>query len=321
MSTRALTAYVARRVGALAVLLVLISFTVFSLLYVAPGSPEQVILGTRPATPATIRAVRAEYRLDDPFLVRYARWAADAARLDFGRSIRTNEPVLDGIKSHFAVTAKLAAFAFVLTMLLGVPLGVAAALRRGTIVDRAAVGAGVVGVSAPAYATGVMLLYLFAVRLGWFPVFGVGGGLGGTLRHLALPAVALALTAVALVLKLTRAGMITALEQDYIVFARARGLSRSSVVVRYALRNSLVPIITAAGLVVAYMLVGAVLVEATFALPGVGSLLVDSVTGQDLPVVQALSLLAAIVVVSANLVVDVLYLLVDPRLARAHRET
>lgn len=316
MTRRRLIAYIGRRLGALAVLLIVISFTVFSLLYLAPGSPEQVLLGTRPSTPAATRAIRAEYHLDEPFLLRYGHWAVAAAHLDLGRSIRTNEPVLAGIESRFGVTAKLGSFAFVLTMLLGVPLGAVAAVKRGTVVDRAAVGIGVAGVSAPAYATGVLFLYVFAVRLNWFPVFGQGSGFVGSLWHLTLPAFALALTAIGLVLKLTRAGMIAALEQDYIVFARARGLSRRRVLLRYALRNSLVPIITAGGLVLAYMLVGAVLVEATFALPGVGSLLVDAVTGKDLPMVQGLALLAAIVVVTVNLCVDLLYLLVDPRIAR-----
>lgn len=315
MTRRHLLAYVGRRLLALVLLLIVISFTVFSLLFVAPGSPEQVLLGTRPASPGAIAAIRAEHHLDDPFLLQYARWARDAVRLDFGRSIRTGEPVTTALEGRLGVTLRLGALAFALTMLAGIPLGMLAAVKRRTIVDRVVVGLSVVGVSAPAFATGILLLYLFAVRLDWFPVFGQGEGFIGGLHHLALPAIALALTAVALVIKLTRAGMISALEQDYVVFARARGISRPRILVRYALRNALVPIVTAGGLILAYMLVGAVLVESTFALPGAGSLLVDSVTGKDLPMVQGLAVISAAVVVFVNLAVDLLYFAVDPRIA------
>src|SRR5262249_16908340 len=177
--------------------------------------------------------------------------------------------------------------------------GVFAAARRQTNMDRGIVALTVIGISAPAFASGILLLYVFAVELGWFPVFGPGNGFTGRLHHLALPAFALALTARGLVVKLTRAALIESLDQDYIAFARARGLSRSRVLLSYGLRNSLGPIITAGGLLLGYMLAGAVLVEVTFALPGVGSLLVDSVTSKDIPMVQGVVLLIATVVVAA----------------------
>ena len=206
---------------------------------------------------------------------------------DFGRSIRTNEPVLDGISDRFKLTLQLGGLAFLITMALGVPLGVLAAVRSRTSIDRGIVSLSVVGVSAPAFATGILLLYVFAVELGWFPVFGEGSGVIDRLHHLALPAIALALTGMGLVLKLTRTAVISSLDQDYVTFARARGISRR-VLTAYALRNALVPIITAAGLLLAYMLAGTVLIEVTFALPGLGSLLVDSVRTLDMPMVQAL---------------------------------
>jgi peptide/nickel transport system permease protein len=315
VSGAGLLLYIARRLVALVILLAAISLAVFSLLYLAPGSAEQMLLGTRPATPETIQAIRDQYHLNDPFLVQYARWASHAARLDFGRSISTNEPVLTAIRHRFGLTLELGLFAFVITMLVGIPLGVLAAVRRQTVTDRSVVGLSVVGISAPAFATGILLLYVFAVELGWLPVFGTGSGLTGRIDHLVLPAVALALTGMGLVLKLTRAAMIGALEQDYVTFARARGISRRRVVLGYGLRNSLVPIITAGGLLLGYMLAGTVLVEVTFALPGVGSLLVDSVTAKDVPVVQGLVLLIAIIVVLANLLADLIYVLVDPRIA------
>ncbi len=314
MTRTGLLAYVGRRLAALVVLLAIISVVVFALLYLAPGSPEQVLLGARPSTPETIAAIRAEYHLDDPFYVQYAKWARGALQLDFGRSIRTNEPVLDGIKERLTLTLQLGLFAFALTMLLGIPLGMIAAVRKRTSLDRGIVALSVVGVSAPSFATGILLLYVFAVKFGWFPVFGQGTGFGGRLHHLALPAFALALTGIGLVLKLTRTAVIGALDQDYVTFARSRGISPGRVLRAYALRNALVPIVTAGGLLLAYMLAGTVLVEVTFALPGLGSLLVDSVRTLDLPMVQALAILVAVIVVVVNLLADLLYVAIDPRI-------
>jgi peptide/nickel transport system permease protein len=294
--------------------LIVISFVIFLLLYLAPGSPEQLLLGPRQATPATVAAIRHQYHLDDPFLVRYWDWIKNATHLEFGRSIRTNETVTSAITQRLRLSLQLGGLAFGVAMLLGVPLGVLAAVRRRTSVDRSIVGLSVVGVSAPAFATGILLLYVFAVRLGWFPVFGRGDGFFGRLWHLTLPAIALGLTGMGLILRLTRAGTAAALEQDYVAFARARGVRRGRILRAYVVRNALVPIVTGAGLILAYMLAGAVLVEVTFALPGVGSLLVESITAKDIPVVQGLALLIAFLVVVINLLVDLLYLAIDPRI-------
>ena len=317
MTRTSLVLYIGRRILALVALIFVISFVVFSLLYLAPGSPEQVLLGARPSTPETIAAIREEYHLNDPFLVQYADWARDALQFDFGRSIRTNEPVVDAISDRFKLTLQLGGLAFLITIVLGIPLGVLAAVRSRTSIDRGVVSLSVVGVSAPAFATGILLLYVFAVELGWFPVFGEGSGVVDRLHHLALPALALALTGMGLVLKLTRTAVIGSLDQDYVTFARARGISNQRVLVAYALRNALVPIITAAGLLLAYMLAGTVLVEVTFALPGLGSLLVDSVRTLDVPMVQALAILIATLVVVVNLVADIVYVAVDPRISFA----
>jgi peptide/nickel transport system permease protein len=309
-----LALFIARRLAALVLLLLIISFFVFALLYLAPGSPEQMLIGDRPSSPETIQAIKEQYHLSDPFIVQYGRWLNGAVRLDFGNSIRTNEPVLSGILDRAGLTFFLGGFAFLIAMGLGVPLGVLAAMKRQRAIDRGVVGLSVIGVSAPAFATGILLLYVFAVVLGWFPVFGQGSGFADRLWHLTLPAIALALTGMALVLKLTRAGMIGALEQDFVAFARARGLPARKVLLSYAFRNALVPIVTAGGLILGLMLSGAVLVEVTFALPGVGSLLVTSVTFGDIPMVQGLAMLIAIVIVLVNLLTDVIYLFVDPRI-------
>jgi peptide/nickel transport system permease protein len=308
-----LALFVGRRLLAMVGVLLIISFGVFALLYLAPGSVEQILIGTKPTTPQTLRALRAQYHLNDPFLTQYWLWLKQAVQLHFGTSVRTSEDVLSGIGKRTGVTLFLGAYAFVITMLVGVPLGVLSALKKRSFLDRSIVAVSVIGVSAPAFVTGIFLLYVFAVRAGWFPVYGQGSGFGDRLWHLTLPAIALALTAMALVLKLTRAAMITALDQDYIGFARARGVPARRVLTSYALRNALVPVVTAAGLVLGYMLTGAVLVEVTFAISGLGSLLVDSVNFKDVPMVQGVALVVAFVIVVVNLLTDILYMLIDPR--------
>ena len=314
MSYRFLASYILRRLAALVGLLLLVSLIVFGLLYAAPGSVEQSLIGTRPPTPETLQAIREQHNLDEPFVTQYLLWLGDAVRLDFGRSVRTSEPVLDAITDRLYLSVFLGVYGFLVAVAVGVPLGVLSALRQRSTLDRSVVGLSVIGLSAPVFVTGIVLLYVFAVELGLFPVFGSGDGFTDRLWHLALPAVALALTAMALLLKLTRAAMITALDQDYVTFARARGLSSRRVIVGHALRNALIPVVTSAGLVFGYMLTGALLVEVTFALPGIGSLFVESVTFRDIPMVQGLAIVVAVLIVLVNLVTDVLYLFIDPRI-------
>jgi peptide/nickel transport system permease protein len=305
--------FIARRLVAMVALLVVISMAVFALLYVTPGDLAQILLGDQQVTPESIAAIHRQYHLDDPLPAQYLRWASGAVHLDFGRSIRTGEPVLGGIEHRLQLTLFLAVYGFLIGMGLGVGLGILAALRKGRSLDRGIVGLSVLAVSSPAFVTGIILLYLLGVLLPIFPVFGPGADLVDRLWHLTLPAVALALTGMARVKKLTRAAMITTLEQDYVAFARARGLGRARVLTAYAIRNSLNPIVTAGGFIFNQMMFGTVLVEVTFALPGVGSLLVDSINFKDIPMVQGLGVLIALVVMLVNLVIDVLYLAIDPR--------
>lgn len=316
---RTWAAFVVRRVAATLVVVVLVSFGVFSLLQLSPGSVETTLLGTRPASPASLAAIREQYHLDDPFLVQYLRWAGDAVSGDLGTSIRSGEDVTGAIARPLPLTLQLAGLGAALAVLVGLPLGIAAALRRGRVTDRAIVTTSVVGVSTPPFAASLILLYVFAVWLDLFPVYGQGSGFVDRLRHLALPAVALALANLGLVVRVTRAAMIRELQKDYIVFAHGRGLSRWRTV-RYALRNSLVPILTASGLILTSTLVGTVLVEVAFALPGLGMQLVDSVTFKDVPMVQAIALLLTLCISAINLLVDIAYVVVDPRVA-SHRQT
>ncbi len=314
MSGDRLWAYVGRRLVVAIPLLVLISLGVFVLLNLAPGDPARALVGSRQATPETLAAIRAKFGLDDPFLVQYLRWLGQVVRGDLGRSIQGGQLVTTMIAERVPLTLFLGVYASVVALGLGIPLGVVAAFRRGSELDRGVVALGVLGVSAPAFATGIFLLYVFGVTLGWFPTFGPGEGLIDRAWHLTLPAVALGLSVMGLIVKITRASMIEELQKDYVAFARARGLRGWRITGSYVLRNALIPVVTAAGLVVVGLLTGAVLVEVTFGLPGLGSLLVSAVQQRDLPVIQGLVLVIAVFVVLIHVGIDVLYTFIDPRI-------
>ncbi|MBW8484127.1 ABC transporter permease [Actinomadura sp. PM05-2] len=294
------------------VLLLVLSLLVYGLMFLAPGDVARNLLGTKNVTPEALAQIRAQYDLDEPFLVQYWHWAGHALAGDFGTSIRTGGPVGRMLLDRVGITAAISGLAFALAVLAGVPAGVAAALRRGRWADRLLVGGSVVGVSAPGFAVSLILLYVFAVGLGWFPIYGTGEGFLDGLWHLVLPSVALALGLGAFVVKLTRAAVVRELDQDYVTFARSRGLGRGTVL-RIVLRNAAIPIVTSLGLMVGYLFGGTVLIEVTFALPGLGALLEDAVLFKDFPVVQALTVLVASVVSVTALLVDLAYLAIDPR--------
>ncbi len=321
MSGGRLLVFVLRRLVVLAVLLVVISFVTFTLLEIAPGNLIDILLGARPHTAATVRALTREYHLNKPFLVQYWLWARQAVLLHFGISIQTSLPVASEIGARLGLTLFLGIYSFVLTMVLGIGFGVVAALRRGGIVDRSLTGAVMLGLSTPAFVAAVALLYLFAIKVRWFPAYGTGSGFFDQLWHLTLPSVALAVTTVAYVSRHTRAAMIGVLDQDYVVFARARGLSSRRVLYTYLLRNALIPVITISGVIFSSLIVGVVLVEVAFSLPGLGSLLVTAATSKDITVLQGVVLLFAIVIVVANLLADVIYMVVDPRIRVGERST
>jgi peptide/nickel transport system permease protein len=314
LSGGALFAFILRRLAILVLLLVVISFVTFSLLYIAPGNLIDILLGARPHTPATVRALTSEYHLNRPFLVQYWLWARQAVQFKFGTSIQTSLSVSSEIGARLSLTLFLGIYSFILTMIFGIGFGVASALRRGGVVDRGLVGAAMLGLSTPAFVAGVALLFVFAIKVRWFPAYGVGTGFFDELWHLTLPSVALAVTTAAYVSRHTRAAMIGVLDQDYVVFARARGLSQRRVLMTYLLRNALIPVITISGVILSSLIVGVVLVEVTFSLPGLGSLLVTAATTKDLPVLQGVVMLFAIVIVVANLLADVIYMVVDPRI-------
>jgi peptide/nickel transport system permease protein len=314
MDLRILGVFIARRLLGLVVLLLIISLLVFSLIYLAPGNLVDVLLGLGEKSPEVVAAIRQQYHLDDPFIVQYLIWLGNASHFDFGRSIMLNQPVTTAIASRMSVTLFLAVYGFLVAAVAGLVLGTAAAVKRGTATDRGAVGLAIFGVSAPTFATGLILLWVFAIQLGWFPVIGAGDAdFGDRFWHLTLPALALGITGTALMTKMTRAALIDSLEQDYINFARSRGVGAVRILFVYGLRNSLIPIVTAAGLVIATTLTGSVLIEQTFSLQGIGSLLISSINNKDIPVVQGTTMLIAVLVVLVNLIVDLSYFVIDPR--------
>ena len=305
--------FLTKRLLVAALLLVVVSFLVFTLLAISPGSVETTLLGARPATPETIQAIRAEHHLDEPFLAQYWYWASGAAQLDLGRSITSGDTVTHLLGERLPVSLALAGYTLLLVLVIGVPLGLAAGIRHGTRLDRTVTTLTVVGMSAPAFAVGLLLLYVFGVELGWFPVFGAGDGFVGRVHHLTLPSVALALALGALIVRQTRAAALDVMSEDYVTFARARGLRRRRIVTAYALRNVSLPIVTSAGFILILALSGAVLVESVFSLAGVGSLIVESVTTKDVPVVQGVALMLAFYVIVVNVLIDLSVMVLDPR--------
>ena len=300
-----------RVLGAVAVLLAL-SVLIFALLYLAPGDVVKNLLGNRPSSPEAVNAIRAQYHLDESAVQQYLRWLGGFLHGDLGESVRLQVPVSEAISQRVGLTALLCAMAFVLSVLVAVPLGVLSAVRAGGWIDRSASGLAVIGLSAPTFAIGLLLLLVFAYVIPVLPVYGVGDGGLDTIRHLTLPAISLALGLGAIVVKLTRAAMLRELDTDYVTAARARGLSEATVL-RIALRNAAIPITTGAGLLLTFLVGGTVLAEATFALPGLGTLLRDSVLFKDIAVVQSLTLLVACVIMAISLLADSAYLLLDPR--------
>lgn len=309
-----LVVFITRRFAVTIPLLLMISFGVFALIHIAPGDPVSSLLGARASDPATLAAIRARYHLDDSLLLQYGTWLSQVIRGDLGVSILGNRSVTSTIADRLGVTIFLSLMSTTLVLGLGILLGALAAFRRGTGLDRTVVMFSVFGISSPAFVTGIFFLYVFGVLLHWFPTFGAGTGFLDRAWHLTLPALALAASTMAIVVKITRAAVIEELARDYVTFARARGVSSRRILLAYVLRNSLIPVITAAGLIVIGILAGAIYVEVTFSLPGLGALMIDAVQKRDIPTIQGITLLFSAFVVLVNVAVDVLYTLIDPRI-------
>lgn len=322
-------AYVTRRLVALVPVLFGVSVFVFLLVHLTPGDPVRLLLG-EDADPVEVVRLREVYGLDRPLPVQYGFWLRRAVVGDFGVSIRHQEPVTTLVLGHLGATMELAFAALVVAVLLGVPLGVLAAVKRNGPVDVACLVGALVGVSMPNFWLGMMLLAYVAVDVSWLPISGRGPPLGDALwalastgsaaslvdalRYLLLPALALGTAVMALVMRLTRSSLLETLGEDYVRTARAKGLTRFQVVFHHALRNSLLPVVTVVGLSFGALLGGAVVTETVFSWPGVGRLLVEAIRQRNFPLVQGGVLLVAFLFVLVNLVVDLAYAALDPRI-------
>lgn len=281
---------------------------VFSLIHLVPGDPVQAMLGES-ASPQDVAQLRTKLGLDRPLLQQYGSFARGVMRGDLGTSLRTNQPVTGIILERMPATLELAVSAMVVAILFSIPLGIIAAVGKGTYVDHAATTVSLIGISMPTFWLGPLLAIVFSVWLGWFPVSG-----RGTVANLVLPAVTLGAPLAAILARMTRASVLEELRELYVMAARARGVSETRAVLAHAFRNSLIPIVTVIGLQFGAVLTGAVITETIFAWPGVGRLLVQSISARDYPAVQGCILLIAVTYVSMNLFIDMLYGVLDPRI-------
>jgi len=300
--------FVLRRLTLTVPVLIGVSTLVFLLIHLIPGDPVQAMLGDS-ASPQDIDTLRERLGLNRPLYVQYASFMNGIVRGDLGTSIRTNQTVTSAIAERMPATAELAAASMTVAILIAIPLGILAAVRAGTSVDHVATTLALLGISMPTFWLGPLLAIVFSVSLGWLPVSG-----RGTLAHLVLPAITLGAPLAAGLARMTRASLIEELGELYVLAARARGVSRVRAVLKHAFRNSLIPIVTVLGLQFGAVLTGAVITETIFAWPGIGRLLIQSISARDYPAVQGCILLIAVTYVSVNLLVDLAYGFLDPRI-------
>jgi peptide/nickel transport system permease protein len=303
-----MTAYILRRLAQSAVTLLGVSVLVFVILRVLPGDPAKMLL-PEGAPQSAVEELNRQLGLREPLPLQYALFIRSVVQGDFGQSFQYRAPALQVVIERLAATVELAAVAMALTALFGVSIGIVAAVRRGTRYDYAGTIVAVLGQSLPNFWLGIMLILLFGVALRWLPTSGFEGW-----RHLILPGVTLAAFPTALVARLTRSSMLEILNRDFIRTGRAKGLDERSVVLRHALRNAAIPVLTVLGVQIGTLLGGAVITESVFAWPGMGKLIVDAIFFRDFPVVQTVLILSATVFVLINLAVDLLYTLIDPRI-------
>jgi peptide/nickel transport system permease protein len=301
--------FLARRALLTIPVLLGVSLFVFLMIHLLPGDPVTIMTFGASPTPKQIQALREQMGLNDPLHIQYLKFITKAVTGDFGRSIRSKHLVLDDIKNNIGPTLALTGAGMLMALVIGFALGLVAALRRNTWVDTGAMTVALAGVSMPSFWLGILLIYFFAVKLDWFPLTGDEG-----VTRLVLPAIALGWGYAAITARLIRANLIDVMGQEYILTARSKGLSRQLVIGRHAMKNALIPVITIIGLQFGTMLAGAVVIEVLFARQGIGRLLVDAILQRDFPLVQAIVLFIAVFYVISNLVVDVSYAFLDPRI-------
>jgi len=308
--------YIARRLLATLPVIVMVAIVIFAILRLTPGDPAAIIAGDD-ATAAQLEQIRQTMGLDQPIYTQFIVWVGRLLQGDLGVSLLSGTPVLQMIAGRMGPTLALAVSTIVLTVLIAIPLGVVAAWRQGKLLDRLIMSLSVLGFSIPTFVVGYLLIYFFAIQLNWLPVQGykpLSAGLLPFAQRLILPTLALSAIYVALIARITRSSIIEVMGEDYIRTARAKGLKEKAVLMRHALRNAAVPIVTVIGIGIASLISGVVVTESVFNLPGLGRLVVEAVLARDYPVIQGLILLFSIVYILINLIVDLLYTVFDPRI-------
>lgn len=308
--------FVLRRLISVIPILLIVGLIVFSMLRLAPGDPASAIVGDN-GTAENIARVRAELGLDQALPIQFLKWGANVVQGDLGTSYFMNRSVTQLLGQRVEPTVALACLTLLFTIVIAVPLGVLAAWKHGGWLDRALMSFSVLGFSIPVFVVGYLLIWLFALHLGWLPVQGytrIGGGVWPWLQHLIMPALTLSIIYIALIARVTRAAVAEALGDDYIRTARAKGISERQVLIRHALANSAIPIVTVIGNGIALLIGGVVVTETVFAIPGLGSLTVDAVLSRDFPIIQGITLVFSMVYVLVNLCIDLSYLFLDPRI-------
>ena len=311
--------YILRRLLQAVPTLLVISFLIFSLLYITPGDPVELILGTEDGTVTEEQraVVEEQWGLDKPFLIRYANFVIDACRGDLGTSYATNQDVFGSIMARMPSTLKLAGFSMLLALVVSVPLGILAALKHNSIWDSLATALATIGVSLPKFWFGLVLMIVFALKLGWLPSTGsadLSQRLGPFLKHIIMPASSLALGMAATQTRMIRSSMLDVLNQDYVRYARSKGLRERVVIWGHALKNAMIPVITVIGGEIGGLLGGAVVTESIFSWPGVGRLAMNSISKRDYPMIQGITLTLCISYLLVNLLIDIVYAWVDPRI-------
>ncbi len=309
-------AFLLRRIAATIPVLVVVALIVFLMTRLAPGDPATAIVGDNAST-ENLQRVRSNLGLTESLPVQFGHWSWRALHGDLGESFFTKKPVTELIGQRIEPTVSLASLTLVVTILIAVPLGTIAAWRHGGWLDRTLMGLSALGFSIPAFVTGYVLIWLFALHWQWFPVQGyarLADGVGPWLRSLVLPATTLSIVYVALIARVSRAAVAEALTEDYVRTARAKGISEARLLLRHGLANAAVPIITVIGIGIALLIGGVVVTESVFAIPGLGSLTIDAVLSRDFPLIQGITLFFSFIYVGVNLLVDLSYLLFDPRI-------
>jgi peptide/nickel transport system permease protein len=311
--------YLARRLIQVPLVLVIVTMTIFLIVRATPGDPVQIMLGMQ-TSPEAVAAIRTEFRLDQPVHMQYLLWVGDILKGDLGRSIRLNRPVAELLAERFPVSLRLAAAAMLFAIAISIPFGIIAALKRNTWIDYVCTGYTVAGFAIPNFALALILIYVFSIRLGWFPITGIGtleaerGGLLDYLRPYVLPAIALGTLQTAVLTRLLRSSMIDVLSQDYIRTAEAKGLQPPTILAVHALKNAMIPFVTMVAIQFGNLIGIQVTIEYIFAIPGMGFAVLSAVVSRDFPVVQGFTLVVAAFFLFANIVADLLYSLLDPRI-------